>query len=140
MNAKKLLSLALTVDKYFLQRAMTFAGDTLLKTNTTQDTQTIMDLLYAALLLQNDERQQEYTKMLVSHHVGDYALLMRSDTPQRLLFENAVEKREEDWKAFSDARRDSEEERIEFKKKDIVWACANSVSTVCISNEEVCAY
>ena len=47
-----------------------------------------------------------------------------------------VEKWEKDWKAFCDACQDLEEERIEFTK-DNVWAYANAVSTVCVSDDEV---
>ena len=47
-----------------------------------------------------------------------------------------VEKWEKDWKAYCDASQDLEEERIEFMK-DNVWAYANAVSTVCVSDDEV---
>lgn len=52
--------------------------------------------------------------------------------------QGTVEKWEKDWKAFSDACQDMEEERIEFMK-DNVWAYANAVSTVCVSDDEVCS-
>ncbi|KAI5122334.1 hypothetical protein M0805_002501 [Coniferiporia weirii] len=48
-----------------------------------------------------------------------------------------VEKWESDWRAFCDACQDLEEERIEFMK-DNVWAYANAVSTVCVSDDESC--
>ncbi|EJD08179.1 uncharacterized protein FOMMEDRAFT_116643 [Fomitiporia mediterranea MF3/22] len=51
--------------------------------------------------------------------------------------QGTVEKWERDWKAFCDACQDLEEERIEFMK-DNVWAYANAVSTVCVSDDESC--
>ncbi|KAL5531880.1 HOF1 [Sanghuangporus sanghuang] len=51
--------------------------------------------------------------------------------------QGTVEKWEKDWKAFCDACQDLEEERIEFMK-DNVWAYANAVSTVCVSDDESC--
>lgn len=43
---------------------------------------------------------------------------------------------EQDWKAFCDSCQDQEEERMEFMK-DTMWAYANAVSTVCVSDDEV---
>lgn len=44
---------------------------------------------------------------------------------------------EVDWKEFCDRCQDIEEERVEFMK-DNMWAYANAVSTVCVSDDEVC--
>ncbi|KAG6918864.1 hypothetical protein DXG01_010927 [Tephrocybe rancida] len=44
---------------------------------------------------------------------------------------------EQDWKAFSDSCQDLEEQRMEFMK-DNMWAYANAVSTVCVSDDESC--
>ncbi|KIY52049.1 hypothetical protein FISHEDRAFT_36010 [Fistulina hepatica ATCC 64428] len=44
---------------------------------------------------------------------------------------------EHDWKMFCDVCQDLEEERIDFMK-DNMWAYANSVSTVCVSDDESC--
>ncbi|KIJ51231.1 hypothetical protein M422DRAFT_65254 [Sphaerobolus stellatus SS14] len=44
---------------------------------------------------------------------------------------------EKEWKAFCDLCQDMEEDRIEFFK-DNIWAYANSVSTVCVSDDESC--
>lgn len=52
--------------------------------------------------------------------------------------QRTVEKWERDWKSFCDGCQDLEEERIEFMK-DNVWAYANAVSTVCVSDDEVCS-
>lgn len=42
---------------------------------------------------------------------------------------------EQDWKVFCDSCQDQEEERLEFMK-DTMWAYANAVSTVCVSDDE----
>lgn len=41
-----------------------------------------------------------------------------------------------DWRAFCDKCQDMEETRMDFLK-DVMWAYANSVSTVCVSDDEV---
>jgi hypothetical protein len=48
----------------------------------------------------------------------------------------STEKWEADWKLFCDSCQDLEEERISFMK-DNMWAYANAVSTVCVSDDEV---
>lgn len=50
--------------------------------------------------------------------------------------EDTVARWEQDWKAFCDGCQDLEEERLEFMK-DNMWAYANAVSTVCVSDDEV---
>ncbi|KIO28899.1 hypothetical protein M407DRAFT_229164 [Tulasnella calospora MUT 4182] len=42
-----------------------------------------------------------------------------------------------EWKTYCDQCQDLEDERIDFIK-DIVWAYANAVSTVCVSDDESC--
>lgn len=42
-----------------------------------------------------------------------------------------------DWRAFCDKCQDMEETRMDFLK-DVMWAYANSVSTVCVSDDESC--
>ncbi|KAI0061922.1 hypothetical protein BV25DRAFT_1856814 [Artomyces pyxidatus] len=48
-----------------------------------------------------------------------------------------TQKWEDEWKAFCDTCQDLEEERMEFTK-DNVWAYANAVSIVCVSDDESC--
>jgi hypothetical protein len=48
-----------------------------------------------------------------------------------------VHKWEQDWKGFCDSCQDLEESRMEFMK-DHLWAYANAISTVCVSDDEVC--
>ena len=48
-----------------------------------------------------------------------------------------VQKWETDWKGFCDSCQDLEESRMEFLK-DHLWAYANAISTVCVSDDEVC--
>jgi hypothetical protein len=47
-----------------------------------------------------------------------------------------VQKWEHDWKSFCDSCQDLEESRMEFMK-DHLWAYANAISTVCVSDDEV---
>ncbi|KAJ4471517.1 SH3 domain-containing protein [Lentinula aciculospora] len=44
---------------------------------------------------------------------------------------------ESDWRGFCDTCQDLEEERLDFMK-DNLWAYANSVSTVCVADDESC--
>ncbi|KAF9462385.1 hypothetical protein BDZ94DRAFT_1261233 [Collybia nuda] len=44
---------------------------------------------------------------------------------------------EVDWKEFCDSCQDLEEERVDFMK-DTLWAYANAVSTLCVSDDESC--
>ncbi|KAJ7350881.1 SH3 domain-containing protein [Mycena albidolilacea] len=48
-----------------------------------------------------------------------------------------VERWEQEWRVFCDACQDLEEDRLEFTK-DNMWAYANAVSTVCVSDDESC--
>jgi hypothetical protein len=50
---------------------------------------------------------------------------------------DTTQKWEQGWKAFCDSCQDMEEHRMEFMK-DNLWAYANAVSTVCVSDDEVC--
>ena len=49
---------------------------------------------------------------------------------------DTVAKWEQEWKQFCDSCQDLEDERMEFSK-DNVWAYANAVSIVCVSDDEV---
>ena len=60
---------------------------------------------------------------------NDYAQFTR-------VLQETLQKWEQDWKAFCDTCQDLEEERMEFMK-DNLWAYANAVSTVCVSDDEV---
>lgn len=51
-------------------------------------------------------------------------------------FQDTAAKWEQDWKTFCDTCQDLEEDRLEFMK-DNMWAYANAVSTVCVSDDEV---
>ncbi|KLO09702.1 hypothetical protein SCHPADRAFT_922307 [Schizopora paradoxa] len=69
-------------------------------------------------------------KQTVTANERDFANFARA-------LQETVQKWEKDWKSFSDGCQDLEEERIEFMK-DNVWAYANAVSTVCVSDDESC--
>ncbi|KAF9562963.1 hypothetical protein CPC08DRAFT_344923 [Agrocybe pediades] len=51
--------------------------------------------------------------------------------------QDTVQKWEQDWKSFCDSCQDMEEQRMDFMK-DNIWAYANAVSTVCVSDDESC--
>ncbi|KIM40368.1 hypothetical protein M413DRAFT_446555 [Hebeloma cylindrosporum] len=44
---------------------------------------------------------------------------------------------EKDWKDFCDSCQDLEEERVDFMK-DIIWAYANDISTICVADDQSC--
>ncbi|KAF9478111.1 hypothetical protein BDN70DRAFT_880370 [Pholiota conissans] len=44
---------------------------------------------------------------------------------------------EKEWKDFCDSCQDLEEERVDFMK-DIIWAYANDISTMCVSDDQSC--
>lgn len=50
--------------------------------------------------------------------------------------QDTTQKWEHGWKNFCDTCQDLEEQRLEFMK-DSLWAYANAVSTVCVSDDEV---
>lgn len=55
------------------------------------------------------------------------------------ILQDTTAKWDQDWKEFCDRCQDLEEERMEFTK-DNMWMYANAVSTVCVSDDEVCCY
>lgn len=72
----------------------------------------------------------ERAQQTVQVNENDYAQFTR-------VLQETMQKWEYDWKAFCDTCQDLEEERMEFMK-DNMWAYANSVSTVCVSDDESC--
>jgi hypothetical protein len=70
----------------------------------------------------------ERAQQTVQVNENDYAQFTR-------VLQETMQKWEYDWKAFCDTCQDLEEERMEFMK-DNMWAYANSVSTVCVSDDE----
>lgn len=85
VDAIQLLNLARLADKYFLQEAMAFTGDSLIRKITTNDPQTLMYLLGVAFVFRNTELKETLFKKLVIGHAQDYSRLMSSDTPRELL-------------------------------------------------------
>ena len=71
----------------------------------------------------------ERAQQTVQANQRDYAGFARA-------LQETMVKWEQAWKAFCDSCQDLEEERIEFMK-DNMWAYANAVSTVCVSDDEV---
>ncbi|KAH7905516.1 hypothetical protein BJ138DRAFT_1118401 [Hygrophoropsis aurantiaca] len=72
----------------------------------------------------------ERAQQTVQVNENDYAQFTR-------VLQETMQKWELDWKAFCDSCQDLEEERMEFMK-DNMWAYANAVSTVCVSDDESC--
>lgn len=71
----------------------------------------------------------ERAQQTVQVNENDYAQFTK-------VLQETMLKWEQDWKAFCDTCQDLEEERVEFMK-DNMWAYANAVSTVCVSDDEV---
>ena len=71
----------------------------------------------------------ERVQQTVQVNENDYAQTTRTLQDMMLRWE-------QDWKAFCDMCQDLEEERIKFMK-DNMWAYANAVLTVCVSDDEV---
>ncbi|KAH7883368.1 hypothetical protein F5I97DRAFT_233934 [Phlebopus sp. FC_14] len=74
----------------------------------------------------------ERAQQTVQVNENDYAQFTR-------VLQETMQKWEQDWKAFCDGCQDLEEERMEFMK-DNLWAYANAVSTVCVSDDEACEH
>ncbi|EGO00577.1 hypothetical protein SERLA73DRAFT_71588 [Serpula lacrymans var. lacrymans S7.3] len=72
----------------------------------------------------------ERAQQTVQVNGNDYSQFTR-------VYQETAQKWEQDWKAFCDSCQDLEEERMEFMK-DNMWAYANAVSTVCVSDDESC--
>ncbi|KAG8914243.1 hypothetical protein FRC00_000242 [Tulasnella sp. 408] len=75
------------------------------------------------------EKAREKAQQAVQASEKDYQNLARA-------LEDTGKRWEGEWKAYCDQSQALEEERIEFIK-DVVWAYANAVSTVCVSEDEV---
>lgn len=71
----------------------------------------------------------ERAQQTVQVNENDYGQFTR-------VLQETMQKWEQDWKGFCDTCQDLEEERVEFMK-DNMWAYANGVSTVCVSDDEV---
>jgi len=70
----------------------------------------------------------EKAQQTVQANERDYANFARA-------LQDTVAKWEQEWKTFCDTCQDLEEERMEFTK-DNIWAYANAVSIVCVSDDE----
>ncbi|KAI3606033.1 sh3 domain-containing protein [Moniliophthora roreri] len=72
----------------------------------------------------------ERAQQTVRENERDFANFARA-------FKDTAAKWESDWKTYCDTCQDLEEDRMEFMK-DNMWAYANAVSTVCVSDDESC--
>ncbi|KZT05408.1 uncharacterized protein LAESUDRAFT_813521 [Laetiporus sulphureus 93-53] len=80
--------------------------------------------------LENIQKKLDRVQQTVQANERDFANFARA-------LQDNVRKWEMSWKAFCDSCQDMEEERLEFMK-DNVWAYANSVSTVCVADDQSC--
>lgn len=79
--------------------------------------------------LEKLQMRLDRTQQTVQANERDFANFSRA-------LAETVGKWEQDWKVFCDSCQDLEEERMEFMK-DNVWAYANAISIVCVSDDEV---
>ncbi|KAG8878330.1 hypothetical protein FRB98_006278 [Tulasnella sp. 332] len=99
------------------------------------DCQHINSYTAQSTLLQGKELERIHLKLervqqTVQANERDYQNFARalSDTAKRW---------EGEWKTYCDQSQDLEDERIEFMK-DNIWAYANAISTICVSDDESC--
>ncbi|KAG9038235.1 hypothetical protein FRB95_002196 [Tulasnella sp. JGI-2019a] len=99
------------------------------------DCQHINSYTAQSTLLQGKELERIHLKLervqqTVQANERDYQNFARalSDTAKRW---------EGEWKTYCDQSQDLEDERIEFTK-DNIWAYANAISTICVSDDESC--
>ncbi|KAL6305138.1 hypothetical protein BKA93DRAFT_780069 [Sparassis latifolia] len=86
-------------------------------------------------LMQGKDLDRIHTKLeraqqTVQANERDFANFARA-------LQDTVQRWELDWKTFCDSCQDLEEERMEFIK-DNMWAYANAISTICVSDDESC--
>ena len=79
--------------------------------------------------LEKVTQRLERTQQTVQANERDFANFAKA-------LQDTVQKWEQNWKSFCDSCQDLEEQRLEFMK-DNMWAYANAVSTVCVSDDEV---
>ncbi|KAF8911561.1 SH3 domain-containing protein [Gymnopilus junonius] len=80
--------------------------------------------------LQKVQQKLERTKQTMIGNERDYAKFTKDLTQLLQIWEK-------DFKDFCDSCQDLEEERIDFMK-DIIWAYANDVSTICVADDQSC--
>ncbi|KAJ3980619.1 SH3 domain-containing protein [Lentinula detonsa] len=100
-----------------------------------QDCMRINSLTAQSTLVQGRDLEKIQVKLekaqgTVQTNERDFANFARA-------FQDTVAKWEQDWKTFCDTCQDVEDDRMEFMK-DNMWAYANAVSTVCVSDDESC--
>jgi hypothetical protein len=98
------------------------------------DCQRINAYTAQSTLLQGKELEKvqlklERAQQTVQANQRDFANFARA-------LSDTVRQWEVDWKAFCDSCQDLEDDRMDFLK-DYLWAFANAVSTVCVSDDDV---
>ncbi|KDR75592.1 hypothetical protein GALMADRAFT_68235 [Galerina marginata CBS 339.88] len=80
--------------------------------------------------LQKVQQKLQRTKQTMQGNERDFAKFTKDLTDTLPMWE-------QQWKDFCDSCQDLEEERVD-KMKDIIWAYANSISTVCVIDDQSC--
>lgn len=82
--------------------------------------------------LEKIQQKLERARQTVQANERDFANFARA-------FQDTVAEWERDWKEYCDRCQDLEEDRLDFLR-DHLWAYANAISTVCVSDDQVCYY
>ncbi|KAK7676487.1 hypothetical protein QCA50_020561 [Cerrena zonata] len=80
--------------------------------------------------LEKIQQKLERARQTVQANERDFANFARA-------FQDTVAEWERDWKEYCDRCQDLEEDRLDFLR-DHLWAYANAISTVCVSDDQSC--
>ncbi|KAG7091153.1 hypothetical protein E1B28_010206 [Marasmius oreades] len=123
------------VEKQFKQKQMQEGYVTKAREKYEQDCMKINSYTAQSSLVQGKDLEKitlksEKAQQTVQQNERDFANFARA-------FQDTAAKWETDWKTFCDTCQDLEEDRMEFMR-DNMWAYANSISTVCVADDESC--
>ncbi|KAK7039169.1 formin-binding protein [Paramarasmius palmivorus] len=124
-----------TIEKQFKQKQTQESYVSKAREKYEQDCMRINSYTAQSTLVQGRDLEKIHYKLeraqqTVQANERDFANFARA-------FKDTAAKWELDWKTFCDTCQDLEEDRLEFMK-DNMWAYANAVSTVCVSDDESC--
>ncbi|KAF9550611.1 hypothetical protein CPC08DRAFT_699235 [Agrocybe pediades] len=80
--------------------------------------------------LQKVQQKLQRTKQTMQGNERDFAKFTKE-------LMDTIKVWEKEWKDFCDSCQDLEEERLDFMK-DILWAYANDISTICVADDQSC--
>ncbi|KAF9262655.1 hypothetical protein L218DRAFT_960132 [Marasmius fiardii PR-910] len=123
------------IEKQFKQKQIQEASVTKAREKYEQDCMRINSYTAQSSLVQGKDLEKitlklERAQQTVQENEREFARWAR-------VFQDTAAKWETDWKAFCDTCQDIEEDRMEFMR-DNMWAYANSISTVCVADDESC--